>query len=56
MVSSEHSDDLIIAGRRYRSRLLTGTGKFKDLEETRGCRRTDRHSRDSSQQHRTESR
>ena len=35
MVSSEHSDDLIIAGRRYRSRLLTGTGKFKDLEETR---------------------
>ena len=35
MASSEHSDDLIIAGRRYRSRLLTGTGKFKDLEETR---------------------
>ena len=32
---SAASDDLIIAGRRYRSRLLTGTGKFKDLEETR---------------------
>ena len=29
------SDPLIIAGRRYSSRLLTGTGKFKDLDETR---------------------
>ncbi len=28
-------DPLIIASRTYRSRLLTGTGKFKDLEETR---------------------
>ncbi|MGE5168514.1 MAG: thiazole synthase [Deltaproteobacteria bacterium] len=28
-------DPLIIAGRAFRSRLLTGTGKFKDLEETR---------------------
>jgi thiazole synthase len=28
-------DSLRIAGRSYRSRLLTGTGKFKDLEETR---------------------
>jgi thiazole synthase len=27
-------DPLIIAGRSYRSRLLTGTGKFKDLAET----------------------
>jgi thiazole synthase len=26
---------LIIAGRAYSSRLLTGTGKFKDLDETR---------------------
>ncbi len=26
---------LIIAGREYQSRLLTGTGKYKDLEETR---------------------
>jgi thiazole synthase len=34
MTSLPH-DPLIIAGRRYRSRLLTGTGKFKDLEETR---------------------
>ena len=25
-------DALVIAGKRYRSRLLTGTGKFKDLE------------------------
>jgi len=29
------SDPLIIAGRSYTSRLLTGTGKFKDLDETR---------------------
>ncbi|HEY8554409.1 MAG TPA: thiazole synthase [Burkholderiales bacterium] len=28
-------DPLIIAGRRYRSRLLVGTGKYRDLEETR---------------------
>ncbi|MCI4568634.1 thiazole synthase [Lysobacter sp. CFH 32150] len=28
-------DALIVAGRRYRSRLLTGTGKFRDLDETR---------------------
>ncbi|MBP6078826.1 MAG: thiazole synthase [Xanthomonadales bacterium] len=28
-------DGFIIAGKTYRSRLLTGTGKFKDLEETR---------------------
>jgi thiazole synthase len=28
------SDPLIIAGKTYRSRLLTGTGKFKDLDET----------------------
>jgi thiazole synthase len=29
------ADPLIIAGRAYRSRLLTGTGKFTDLDETR---------------------
>ncbi|WP_257388828.1 thiazole synthase [Tahibacter caeni] len=29
------SDPLVIAGKPYRSRLLTGTGKFKDLDETR---------------------
>ncbi|MFO1517698.1 MAG: thiazole synthase [Lysobacterales bacterium] len=28
-------DALTIAGKTYRSRLLTGTGKFKDLDETR---------------------
>ncbi len=28
-------DSLLIAGKAYRSRLLTGTGKFKDLDETR---------------------
>jgi len=28
-------DPLIIAGKSYRSRLLTGTGKFRDFEETR---------------------
>jgi thiazole synthase len=33
------ADPLIIAGRSYRSRLLTGTGKFKDLDET--CRATE---------------
>ena len=29
------SDTLVIAGKTYSSRLLTGTGKFKDLDETR---------------------
>jgi thiazole synthase len=28
-------DPLVIAGHTFRSRLLTGTGKFKDLDETR---------------------
>lgn len=28
-------DALMIAGQRYRSRLLVGTGKYRDLEETR---------------------
>jgi len=30
-----NNDPLIIAGVEYQSRLLTGTGKYKDLEETR---------------------
>lgn len=30
-----NSDPLIIDGREYQSRLLVGTGKYKDLEETR---------------------
>ena len=29
------NDPLVIAGKTYRSRLLTGTGKFKDFDETR---------------------
>ncbi|HUB88836.1 MAG TPA: thiazole synthase [Dyella sp.] len=29
------ADTLVIAGKSYRSRLLTGTGKYKDLDETR---------------------
>src|SRR4249919_1546227 len=29
------ADPLVIAGKSYSSRLLTGTGKFKDLDETR---------------------
>ncbi len=32
---SAYDDTLVIAGKTYRSRLLTGTGKFKDLDETR---------------------
>ncbi|MGH8114352.1 MAG: thiazole synthase [Rhodanobacteraceae bacterium] len=31
----ESDDPLVIAGRSYRSRLLTGTGKYRDLDETR---------------------
>ena len=34
-VAAEIRDPLVIAGKAYRSRLLTGTGKFKDLDETR---------------------
>lgn len=30
-----HNDPLVIAGVEYKSRLLVGTGKYKDLEETR---------------------
>lgn len=35
MTTTAPTDALIIAGKAYRSRLLTGTGKFKDLDETR---------------------
>ena len=35
MTTPAPDDRLIIAGKTYRSRLLTGTGKFKDLDETR---------------------
>src|SRR3972149_9275818 len=34
-IRSTAKDPLIIAGRTYSSRLLVGTGKYKDLEETR---------------------
>jgi thiazole synthase len=38
MTEQQHFDDgLVIAGTRYRSRLLTGTGKFRDLDETRAA-------------------
>jgi thiazole synthase len=33
--SASPPDPLVIAGKAYRSRLLTGTGKFKDFDETR---------------------
>ena len=32
-----HHDPLVIAGRAYRSRLLVGTGKYKDFDETRAA-------------------
>lgn len=36
MTTESRSDaGLVVAGKTYRSRLLTGTGKFKDLDETR---------------------
>ena len=31
------NDPLIIAGKRYASRLLVGTGKYRDFEETRAA-------------------
>ena len=35
MSNTAPHDPLVIAGKTYRSRLLAGTGKFKDCEETR---------------------
>lgn len=35
MIVQAPHDPLVIAGKTYRSRLLTGTGKFKDFDETR---------------------
>jgi thiazole synthase len=35
MTASSNPDPLIIAGKNYRSRLLVGTGKYHDNEETR---------------------
>src|SRR3546814_12986123 len=34
-LSSGQDDYFEVAGRRFRSRLLVGTGKYKDFEETR---------------------
>ncbi len=36
-IQNTSNDFLTIAGKQYRSRLLTGTGKFKSLEETRAA-------------------
>ncbi len=36
-IGGGQADPLVIAGRTYRSRLLIGTGKYKDLDETRRC-------------------
>jgi thiazole synthase len=34
-IGGGQADALVVAGRAYRSRLLVGTGKYKDLQETR---------------------
>src|SRR5262245_15140963 len=34
-IAGEIADPLLIAGRAYRSRLLIGTGKYRDFDETR---------------------
>jgi thiazole synthase len=34
---SDQVDGLVIAGKEYRSRLLTGTGKYRNLEQTRAA-------------------
>ena len=34
-IGGGQDDSFLIAGKRYQSRLLVGTGKYKDLEETR---------------------
>src|SRR6266571_4227280 len=36
-IALAHDDPLVIAGRAYRSRLLVGTGKYKDFKETRAA-------------------
>ena len=47
--AADADDTWTVAGRRFRSRLIVGTGKYKDLEETaardRGLGRRDRHRR-----------
>lgn len=34
-IGGGQDDSFLIAGKRYQSRLLVGTGKYKNLEETR---------------------
>ena len=34
-MKTDLSDPLVIAGKAYRSRLLVGTGKYKDFAQTR---------------------
>src|SRR5438128_5513742 len=36
-LADEIADPLLIAGRAYRSRLLVGTGKYRDFAETRAA-------------------
>ena len=36
-IALAHADPLVIAGRAYRSRLLIGTGKYKDFAQTRAA-------------------
>ena len=36
-IALTHDDPLVIAGRAYRSRLLVGTGKYKDFVQTRAA-------------------
>ena len=37
MSGSVANDPLVVAGRQYQSRLLVGTGKYRDLEQTRAA-------------------
>ena len=35
MNDNQHRDPLTIAGKRFRSRLIAGTGKYRSMEEMR---------------------
>ena len=37
MIAHEHLDPLVLGGKTYASRLLVGTGKYKDFAETRAA-------------------
>ena len=45
MKPHENLDPLVIAGKPYASRLLVGTGKYKDFAETRAAANKDRGSK-----------